>query len=131
MEVATTRSILTLQAINVIGSPFIHSEIDVAATLTFPKRHRSIIQKRRSNGGPGSAGAEAHFQPNASPQLARYRSMCGQDKKQCALQLIPLLFHVRHPASRPEDVLAATGRPQHAKTSLNNVLDYMFTVTHT
>lgn len=61
MEVATTRSILTLQPINVIGLPFIHSKINMAATLMFPKRYCSVIQKRCLNGSVNNAGARAHF----------------------------------------------------------------------
>lgn len=60
MKVATIKSMLALQATNVIGLPFIHSAIKAPAKLTFQKKYRSTIQKQRSNGGADTVRAKAH-----------------------------------------------------------------------
>lgn len=66
MEVATTRSILTLQAINVIGLAFIHSESDVAATLAMPRWHSE--GRRRHYRSRGS------FSTQRLPMVGRVQS---------------------------------------------------------
>lgn len=63
----------------------------------FPKPSRSIVQ------------TQARTTPPPPPRRWRGADQCVyRTKKQCALQLIPLLFHVCHPASRPKDKLLAT-----------------------